>query len=89
MRSIALVVPASGSRPRPAAAHGPVPAEPPTLANLLLDWTWEPLPTLAIGVSLGWWWWAVRRVDAAHPANPVPRRRSVAFVGAEVALASR
>ena len=24
----------------------------------------------------GWWWWAVRRVDRAHPTNPVPRRRS-------------
>ena len=68
------------ARPRPVAAHGPAPAEPPTLANLLLGWTFEPLPTLAIGVALGWWWWAVRRVDAAHPANPVPRRRTVAFV---------
>ena len=27
-----------------------------------------------------WWLWAVRRVDAAHPANPVPRRRTVAFL---------
>ena len=70
-----------------AAAHGAAPAEPPTLANLLLGWTWEPLPTLAIGVSLVWWWWAVRRVDAAHPANPVPRRRSVAFGLAMLALA--
>ena len=70
-----------------AAAHGPAPAEPPTLANLLLGWTWEPLPTLAIGVSLAWWFWAVRRVDAAHPGNPVPRRRSVAFGLAMLALA--
>ena len=70
-----------------AAAHGIAPAEPPTLATLLLGWTWEPLPTLAIGVSLAWWWWAVRRVNAAHPANPVPRRRSVAFALAMLALA--
>ncbi len=69
------------------AAHGTAPAEPPTLANLLLGWTWEPLPTLAIGVSLAWWWWAVRRVNAAHPGNPVPRRRSVAFGAAMLALA--
>ena len=87
VRSIALVVPAVWlAAAGPAAAHGPAPAEPPTLANLLLGWTFQPLPTLAIGVALGWWWWAVRRVDAAHPANPVPRRRTVAFVSAQVAL---
>ena len=86
-RSIALVVPAVWlAAAGPVAAHGPAPTEPPTLANLLLGWTFEPLPTLAIGVALGWWLWAVRRVDAAHPSNPVPRRRTVAFVGAQVAL---
>ena len=63
----------------PVAAHGPVPATPPDAASLLLDWTFEPLPTLAIAVAVGWWVWAVRRVDRAHRANPVPRRRSVAF----------
>ena len=61
------------------AAHGAVPADPPTPASLLLGWTFEPLPTLGIAIALGAWWWAVRRVDAAHPANPVPRRRSAAF----------
>jgi cytochrome c oxidase assembly factor CtaG len=68
-------------------AHGPAPAEAPSIANLVLGWTFEPLPTLGIGASLLWWRWAVRRVDAAHPSNPVPRRRTVAFVGAQVALA--
>lgn len=63
----------------PAAAHGEVPAEPPTAASLLLDWTFEPLPTLGVAAALGWWWWAVRRVAAAHPDNPVPRSRSIAF----------
>lgn len=87
VRPIALVVPvlwlvAAG----PAAAHGPAPAEPPSMANLLLGWTFEPLPTLAIAVALGWWWWAVRRVDAAHPANLVPRSRTVCFVLGQVAL---
>src|SRR6188472_1013419 len=33
------------------AAHGPVPDEPPTLANLLLGWTFEPLPTLGLLVT--------------------------------------
>ncbi len=68
-----------------AAAHGPVPSEPPSAATLLLGWTFEPLPTLAIIAAGLWWWWAVRRVDAAHPANPVPVRRSVAF-GAGLAV---
>jgi putative copper resistance protein D len=71
----------------PVAAHGPAPPDPPTIANLLLGWTFEPLPTLAILAALSWWIWAVRRVDALHPANPVPRRRSVAFGGAMLALA--
>jgi cytochrome c oxidase assembly factor CtaG len=62
-----------------ASAHGPVPDEPPSVGSLLLGWTFEPLPTLGIALALGWWRWAVRRVNALHPANPVPRRRSVAF----------
>ncbi len=71
----------------PVAAHGPVPAEAPTAANLLLGWTFEPLPTLGLLVVTVWWWWAVRRVNTVHPGNPVPRRRSVAFYGGIVALA--
>jgi putative copper resistance protein D len=71
----------------PAAAHGPVPDAAPSAASLLLDWTFEPLPTLGIVIALGWWWWAVRTVNAAHPANPVPRRRSVAFALGMLAIA--
>ncbi|MBA2299926.1 MAG: hypothetical protein H0W22_04035, partial [Chloroflexi bacterium] len=61
------------------AAHGPTPTEPPSVSGVLLGWTFEPLPTLGLVVAAGWWWWAVRRVNAAHPGNPVPVRRSVAF----------
>ena len=71
----------------PAFAHGPVPAEPPTAASLLLGWTWQPIPTLAIGATVVWWLWAVRHVDSAHPHNPVPRRRTVAFLAGMLALA--
>jgi cytochrome c oxidase assembly factor CtaG len=71
----------------PVAAHGPVPDEPPSVATLLLGWTFPPLPTLAILVAVLWWAWATRRVNAAHPGNPVPRRRTWAFGGAMVALA--
>jgi cytochrome c oxidase assembly factor CtaG len=71
----------------PAAAHGPVPVEPPTAVSLLLGWTFEPLPTLGLVVAVWWWLWAVRRVNTVHPRNPVPRRRTVAFLGGMVALA--
>jgi cytochrome c oxidase assembly factor CtaG len=71
----------------PVVAHGPVPAEPPTPVTLLLGWTFEPIPTLGIAVAVGWWWWAVRRVNAAHPGNPVPRRRTVAFLFGMLAIA--
>jgi putative membrane protein len=70
-----------------AAAHGPVPAEPPSPASLLFGWTFEPLPTLGIAVAAIWWSWAVRRVNALHPGNPVPVRRSVAFAAGLTALA--
>jgi putative copper resistance protein D len=71
----------------PVLAHGRTPPEPPTAASLLLGWTFEPLPTLAIAAAIGWWLWAVARVDARHPANPVPGRRTRAFLAAMLALA--
>ena len=55
--------------------------------SLLLGWTFEPLPTLGIAVATAWWLWAVRRVDALHPANPVPRARTYSFLVAMAALA--
>jgi putative copper resistance protein D len=70
-----------------ASAHGAVPGAPPTVAGVLTDWTFEPLPTLGIVVALACWWWAVRRVAAAHPSNPVPRRRTAAFVAGMAAIA--
>jgi putative copper resistance protein D len=68
-------------------AHGTAPDAPPTAVSLLFGWTFEPLPTLAIAVTVGWWIWAVRRVNRAHPANPVPRRRSAAFALGMAAIA--
>jgi cytochrome c oxidase assembly factor CtaG len=69
------------------AAHGPAPDTAPTFASLLLDWTFEPLPTLGLLVVGGWWWWAVRRVNVAHPTNPVPRSRSIVFAAGLLAIA--
>ncbi|MEA2653919.1 MAG: hypothetical protein QOI37_1146 [Chloroflexota bacterium] len=77
---------ASVALAQPVAGHGSIPSDPPTATSLLLGWTFEPIPTLAIVAALGWWVWAVRRVNAVHPANPVPRRRSLAFVGGMLAL---
>jgi cytochrome c oxidase assembly factor CtaG len=71
----------------PATAHGVAPPDPPSAANLLLGWHVEPTIALPLLVAALAWSWAVRRVDAAHPANPVPRIRSVAFYAALVAIA--
>jgi putative copper resistance protein D len=70
----------------PVLAHGLVPPEPPFLGALLLGWTFAPLPTLGIVGAIAWWVWAVGRVNAVHPSNPVPRRRTWAFLAAMVAL---
>ena len=85
--ALALAALGWGVVPAVALAHGPVPSEPPGAANLLLGWTFEPLPTLGIAVAAALWWRAVRSVDRAHPANPVPRRRSIAFGGGLAAIA--
>jgi putative copper resistance protein D len=88
-RGLALLtaVVAAGLAASAAAAHGPAPASPPDARSLLLDWTFEPLPTLGILVASLVWLWAIRRVDAAHPTNPVPRRRTAAFAAGMLALA--
>ena len=68
-------------------AHGSVPVDPPDPGSLLLGWTFSPLPTLAIGASAVWWLWAVSTVNGQHPRNPVPRRRTAAFLLGLFALA--
>jgi cytochrome c oxidase assembly factor CtaG len=83
----AFLVVAGLASAAPVAAHGPVPDEPPSAATLLLGWTFPPLPTLAILVAIVWWAWATRRVNTAHPGNPVPRWRMWSFVAAMGALA--
>jgi cytochrome c oxidase assembly factor CtaG len=85
---IALAVVGFGvSVPQVVAAHGVVAEGPPTAANLLFGWTFEPavvIPLLAAALA---WRYAVRRVNAQHPANPVPRIRSLTFYGALFAIA--
>jgi len=69
------------------AAHGVVTEGPPTVANLLFGWIFEPAVVIPLLAALLVWRYAVRRVNAEHPANPVPRIRSVAFYGALLAVA--
>jgi putative copper resistance protein D len=71
----------------PVAAHGAVPAGPPSVAGLALGWTFEPAVVVPLVAAALAWLWIVRRIDRAHPANPVPRRRTVAFLGGLAAIA--
>ena len=71
----------------PALAHGPVPDDPPTLLNLAFGWSFEPALILPLVAAAWLWTRAVRQVNAAHPANPVPRRRSVFFLAGLLAIA--
>jgi putative copper resistance protein D len=68
-------------------AHGPVPAEPPSIESLLFGWSFGPAILLPLALVAVAWMVAVRRVDAAHPASPVPRIRSIAFLGGLAAIA--
>ena len=82
---VALIAGAAGAAP--VFAHGPVPAEPPSIGALLFGWSFEPailLPLVLVAVG---WIVAVRRVAAAHPATPVPRQRTVAFLAGLAAIA--
>jgi putative copper resistance protein D len=77
----------AGPAALPALAHGTVPADPPTLLNLVFGWSFEPALVLPLIVTTWLWVRAVRRVNAAHPDNPVPRRRSVFFLGGLLTIA--
>jgi putative membrane protein len=52
----------------------------PRFPDVLFAWSFDPtiqLPLLLLAVG---WFWAVHRVNAAHPHNRVPAARSVAFL---------
>jgi putative membrane protein len=72
---------------RPVLAHGQVPADPPDVLNLVLGWTIEPAVLLPLAAAAVAWLRIVRAIDRRHPANPVPRRRTVAFLGGLAAIA--
>jgi putative copper resistance protein D len=68
-------------------AHGADSVIPPTPADILLDWRLDPLVAIPLALLAAAYLWAVRHVDAAHPANPVPRARIVAFLGGLATIA--
>jgi cytochrome c oxidase assembly factor CtaG len=71
----------------PARAHGTADVGPPDAAAFLFGWSFEPLVAIPLIVAAVAWIAAVRRVDAAHPANPVPRLRTAAFLAGLFAIA--
>ena len=71
----------------PVAAHGPVPAESPSVLGILIGWNLEPAVILPLALAVIVWLRLVGRIDRAHPATPVPRRRTVAFLGGLAVIA--
>jgi len=62
-----------------AAAHGDA-APAPVLPGVLLAWSFDPRIVLPVTLTAAAYLLAVRRVDRAHPANPVPAIRSVCWL---------
>ncbi len=77
---ILAVLAVAATAPAALAHGGQVPAEPPDAANLVLGWSFDPLVWLPAIVALLLWRSGVGRVNRAHPGNPVPRRRTWAWV---------
>lgn len=67
--------------PAPAAAHGESPGGP-SWPGILLEWRFEPLVVLGLGLALAIWIALARRVAGRHPWRPHPRWRSAAFISA-------
>jgi cytochrome c oxidase assembly factor CtaG len=73
--------------PAAAAAHGAIPAEPPSLATILLGWHLDPVIAGALLASAGAWLLLARRVARLHPGHPIPRARTAALLGGLAAIA--
>ena len=75
------------TRPAGVSAHGVVDVPPPDPGGLVLGWTWEPGVTIALAAAAVGWLALVRRVDRAHPRNPVPGHRTAAWMAGLATLA--
>lgn len=67
-------------------AHGST-VEPPQLPGVLAAWSFSPLTVAGLALITIGYVWLVRRVNAAHPRSPVPRRHVVFFLGGVGTLA--
>ncbi|HET7678090.1 MAG TPA: cytochrome c oxidase assembly protein [Candidatus Limnocylindrales bacterium] len=73
--------------PAAVAAHGePIPA--PDAGAVLAAWRPQPVVLLGLTLALVGYLLLVRRVDAAHPATRVPRRRIAAWLAGLAAVAA-
>ena len=68
-------------------AHGAGVPPAPDAAGLVLGWSFDPTIWLPLALAAAAYLWAVRRVNAAHPAKPVPRDRPVFFLLGLAAIA--
>ncbi|MGQ0609380.1 MAG: cytochrome c oxidase assembly protein [Chloroflexota bacterium] len=66
-------------------AHG-TDAPAPTLPGVLLQWSLDPFALSGIVLAAAVYLWAVRRVNAAHPASRQPTYRSWLFLGGLAAI---
>ncbi len=69
----------------PVLAHG-VAAAAPAWPGVVLDWSFDPTVVLPLALAAALYLSAVRRVDGAHPNNPVPWTRTAAFLGGLLAI---
>ncbi len=58
-----------------------VPTAAPTPLDALVHWSFDPSLQVPVILAALAYLWATRRVALAHPTNPVPRSRVVAFLG--------
>ena len=68
----ALVVGLGLLAPAAVQAHGADALVPPALTDILFDWAFDPLVAIPLLLAAAAYLWAVRHVNAAHPAHPVP-----------------
>ena len=72
--------------PAVTAAHGVI-ATAPTFPGVLLAWSFDPIPIVAVVSAAIIYLRAVRVVNAAHPRSPVPRSRVIAWLAGLAAIA--
>jgi putative copper resistance protein D len=63
-----------------ALAHGGVVPEAPTVASLVLGWSFDPMAWLPAIAALLLWRAGIGRANQAHPGHPVERRRTASWV---------